>query len=67
MKNPVCLVQRAVKILKKTEVRHFYVHAAKITLNFGFRKPDFGFFYQLCVNKSEMENPNSEIQKTLPL
>jgi hypothetical protein len=34
MKNPVCLVQRAVKTLKKTEVRHFFVHAAKIRFYF---------------------------------
>ena len=47
VKIAACLVRCAVKLDCRNEVRNFFIHAAKVLFNFGFRKWDFGFFYQV--------------------
>jgi len=47
VKIAACLVRCAVKLECRNEVRNFLIHAAKVRIYFGFRKWDFGFFYQV--------------------
>jgi hypothetical protein len=47
VKIAACLVRCAVKLDCRNEVRNFLIHAAKVRIYFGFRKWDFGFFYQV--------------------
>ena len=53
VKKTAGLVRRAVKTNWKYEVGNFFVHAAKIGKNFGFRKRDFGIVICLSHDLSD--------------